>query len=264
MEIANSVVDEFIARRDKGELTAREEDSYLNQALIRQGEQDQDGLTFDDVRVACATLLSAGVDTTSGMMTWFVLHAAMNRDIQQRLREELQATLVDGKLTPDSISASTTPYLFAFTRESHRVTSSVATHVFRTIPENFEVHGHAFLKGTVICFDGYSKGVDPAMVEDPLAFNPDRWLPESVEARKGTPSEVIDHPLFSSSFSQGARRCPGSRVARNEGHIMLAQLVLDWEMMAPSVKHWKDVPCGQATLTVPLPMPRIEMKPLFK
>ena len=95
-------------------------------------------------------------------------------------------------------------------------------------------------------------------------FKPDRWLSESVEARKGNPSEVIDRPLYSLPFNQGARRCPGSRVARNDGHIMLAQLVLDWEMTAPSAKCWKDIPYGQATLTVPLLMPRIEKKPLFK
>jgi cytochrome P450 len=266
MEIANSIVDDFVARRDRGELTEGEKDSYLNQALIRQSEQDQEkgGLTFDEVKMSCAGLLSAGVDTTSGMMSWFVLHVAMNPNVQQRLREELQATLVNGKLTADSLSSSTTPYLFAVTRESHRLTSPIPTHVFRIIPENFEVHGRSFPEKTVICFDGYSKGVDPEIVDDPLTFNPDRWMPEGVEARKGTPSEVIDHPLFSLPFGQGARRCPGSRVARNEGHIMLAQLVLDWEMTTPSVKHWKDVPYGQATLTVPMPMPRIEMTPLFK
>ena len=34
MEIAQGIVDEFVARRDKGELAAREQDSYLDQALI--------------------------------------------------------------------------------------------------------------------------------------------------------------------------------------------------------------------------------------
>lgn len=69
------------------------------------------------------------------------------------------------------------------------------------------------------------------MVSDPDQFKPDRWLPEAVEARKGTPAAMLDHPFFKGPFSEGARKCPGSRVAKSESLCLLvAQLILDWEM----------------------------------
>jgi cytochrome P450 len=89
-------------------------------------------------------------------------------------------------------------------------------------------------------------------------FRPERWLPEAVEARKGTAAEVLDHPLFSGPFSQGARRCPGSRVSRNEVLILLSQLILDWEITTP-VKSWKDVTVVLDTVNAPL-LPKIEFK----
>ena len=55
----------------------------------------------------------------------------------------------------------------------------------------------------------------------------------AIDARKGTPAEVLDHPYYRDPFSQGSRKCPGSRVANNEVLILLSQMVLDWRMEAP-------------------------------
>jgi hypothetical protein len=68
---------------------------------------------------------------------------------------------------------------------------------------------------------------------------------------KGTKAEFLDHAFFSSPFGQGARRCPGSRVARNESMALLAQCVLDWKMSIPSVSHYQEVATGLDTLFTP-------------
>jgi hypothetical protein len=64
-----------------------------------------------------------------------------------------------------------------------------------------------------------------------------------VASRKGTKSEVLDHPLLRDPFSQGARRCPGSRVATNEILAMISQLVLDWKISVcdESIKSLEDI-----------------------
>jgi hypothetical protein len=72
-------------------------------------------------------------------------------------------------------------------------------------------------------------------------FRPGWWLQNDVEAREGTPAAQLDHPLFSGLFSQGARRCPDSRVSKNEAFILFARLVLDWKMSSP-IKYWKGGP----------------------
>jgi cytochrome P450 len=90
-------------------------------------------------------------------------------------------------------------------------------------------------------FDALTSQMDPNLVPDPMAFKPERWLADAVQARKGTPSTIIDHPFFSGPFSQGARRCPGSRVANFEVQAMIAQLLLDYKIEGPADMHWNDV-----------------------
>lgn len=80
----------------------------------------------------------------------------------------------------------------------------------KTSNEGVTLHGVDVPADNVVVFDSISKAFDPNLVEgDPDAFVPDRWLPEAVQARKGTPAAVLDHPLFFSPFSAGACMCPG-------------------------------------------------------
>ena len=104
------------------------------------------------------------------------------------------------------------------------------------------IHGSVIPKDSLFVLDAFSVGMDPEIVDHPFEFRPERWLPDAVKARRGTPAEILDHPYYRSAFSQGSRKCPGSRVASNEVLIMLSQLVLDWKMAMPSeVQSVKDV-----------------------
>jgi len=242
------------------EMTLKQKNSYANQAFERQLVDDS--ITLEECESLVAGLLSAGVDTTGNMLTWRILHMAMHPEVQEKLYQEL-IELVDkktGHLTEDAISTAKTPYLHACLRESHRCGNAVPVVPIKTFDTPIEVHGVTLPAGSVIALDGYTTGMNPDLVEDPTEYRPERFLKSAVEARKGTPAEIIDHAFFSGPFSQGARRCPGSRVANLEAHVFIAQLVLDWKMSIPSLKHWKDCPYGQDTLTVAR-LPKVEFTP---
>merc|ERR1719203_2039752 len=66
---------------------------------------------------------------------------------------------------------------------------------------------------------------DSEYVDEPRTFNPERWTAPAVTSRKGTKSEVLDHPFLRDPFSQ---------VAMNEILAMISQLVLDWKISVPS------------------------------
>jgi cytochrome P450 len=263
LDIARVKIDAVLEKRAKGELTEEEASSYLNQAMDRQMEQAEttdDPVTVDEVKSIAVALLTASVDTTSGLIAWNLVHIAQNPDVQERIRQELMtATGGTGKLTPEAVSPKAVPYLHAAIRESHRLTSPSPLSAFRIMPGDVQVHGVTLPENSMVVFDGYSKGVDPTLVEDADTFKPSRFLPEAVESRKGKPSEVIDHPLFSGPFSQGARRCPGSRVSRNEVNILLSQLILDYDITC-EVDSWKDVKVCLDTVYAPV-MPKIEFTP---
>jgi cytochrome P450 len=101
-------------------------------------------------------------------------------------------------------------------------------------------------------FNTLAVQMDPTIVEDPMEFRPERWLKDAVEERKGTPSSIVDHPFYSGPFSQGSRRCPGSRVAYLEVQSILATLLLDWEIEGPKEHiHWSEVKGKLQTFFVP-------------
>jgi cytochrome P450 len=86
------------------------------------------------------------------------------------------------------------------------------------------VHGVDLPAGSVVALDTLSQAVDPALVgDDAKEFKPERFLQSAVEARAGTAASMMDHSFFSDPFSQGARKCPGRRVANFEALALLAQ-----------------------------------------
>ena len=146
-------------------------------------------------------------------------------------------------------------------RETHRLTPAIFINLIKEIQTtSATIHGVDLPPGSVVAFDSYGPGMNPAFLDDPESFNPDRWLPEAVSARKGTPKETIDHPLFSTPFSHGARRCPGSRVADLEVKALLARLILAWELKLPSGLTLKDVKSELGTTFTPV-WPEFEFVP---
>lgn len=234
-----------------------EERCYASRAQQRATESNGEWQE-EDVLHVLSGLTSAGVDTTAGYLSWRVLHVALDEQVQDHIFQELP----EGDLTVDSLHPHKAPYLHACIRESHRLANANVTIPIKKLQQDMDVHGVLLKKGEVVVLDGYSQGVDPDIVgEDALDFKPERFLPETVMARKGTKAgDILDHALFGGPFSQGARRCPGSRVAQWEAVVLLAQLVKDWKMSVPGVSHWREVPYGLKTVTTAT-IPPLEFTP---
>jgi cytochrome P450 len=234
-EIAKKKYEAFRKRSDEHDLTESEKQSYLGRAIARQAEDDSK-ISESDLGELIDISLIAGIDTTSSLLSWNIMHLAMNQDVQDKLRTELVETVAKhGGLNSQALKKSSSPYLHAVIRESHRLTpAGPITCMKENSLSEVEIHGTVVPMGSLFCLDAFSVGMDPEFVLDPKAFRPQRWLPEAVESRKGTPSEIIDHGFYKDPFSQGSRKCPGSRVASNEVLIMVSQLILDWKISAPS------------------------------
>jgi len=243
-EVGLKKIHDFIDRFDKDELDDMERASYLASAIERQ--RTSGGVTEEEMIELCLFALFVGVDTTSSVTAWNLMHLAMNTEEQEKLHSELSAAVTEKgseggtKVNADVLGRSTSPYLHMCVRESHRVTPAFAAAIWKSNSRSdVEVYGETIPKGSMVQLGHIS--YDPDFVEDPMTFSPERWTDEAIAARAGTKSEVLDHPVLRDPFSQGARRCPGSRVANNEILAMIAQLVLDWKISAPTVKTLADV-----------------------
>jgi cytochrome P450 len=73
--------------------------------------------------------------------------------------------------------------------------------------------------------------MDPRFVDDPSSYVPERFLPDAVLARAGTPSgAALDHPCFADPFGRGKRRCLGSNLAIAEISVLAARMIQDYEV----------------------------------
>lgn len=247
-DIGRQKIRSFMERLVKNELNENEKASYLARAIERQSMENAN-VSIQEVQELAWTGLFAAVDTTSASLGWNLLNIAREPQVQEKLYQEISsvAAVHGGVLTAEAFGKDTTPYLRAVLRETHRLTPSSALAFLKKVgSDNVEIHGKKLNKGAVVALESYSLGVDPEYMDDPEQFRPERWLPDAVAARAGTPSQILDHPFFKEPFSQGPRRCPGSRVATNEMLVFLAQLVLDWKISSP-VTSLKDIKYSQQT-----------------
>lgn len=261
------VVDSFVNTMERGELSEDQQHSYLASALNRQ--QEGGAMDAKDLKEIAWTLLVTSVDTTSSLLGPAILNLALNPAVQQRLALELHEHLGGEGIREDMVAgkAPGLEYLNAVLRECHRTRPGLGPVVhFKRPVQDLELHGYHIPRETLVGFDSHSVQNDPDIVPDAERFRPERWLPEEVSARKGTPAQVIDHGLLSKPFSSGARVCPAARVANIEAQCIIARLVMDWqfELADPSIatiEHLTSVPF-QVGLFDPFPKLRITPRSL--
>ena len=198
------------------------------QNLVNRGT-----LKEEDLAEMGPVLVMAGVDTTAYVMSWLFLNLAENVDVQSKLAAELKKTLKGEDIT-SAEQLDALPYLKACIRESHRLNPSTPI-MTKKLDKDIDVQsgdGSAYhvKAGQRISLNLRGYPMDPKYLESPNEYRPERFLKDSVQARKGTPAEVIDHPAFADPFGRGKRRCLGSSVAINEIEILTARLFQDYEL----------------------------------
>ncbi|KAL9186855.1 hypothetical protein ACHAXT_010575 [Thalassiosira profunda] len=195
--------------------------------LVSRGKMEN-----EDIQSVFAPLLMAGVDTTAYVMSWLYLNLASNPEVQTKLAQELKAVLNGADVTTKA-QLDSLPYLQACVRESHRLTPPAPVSQ-KKLKEDVEVvvgdTAYTVPAEARISLNLRAYPMDPRFVESPEQYMPERFLPEAIEARKGTPAEIIDHPSFADPFGRGKRRCLGANVAIAEIAVLAARLVQDWEI----------------------------------
>eukprot|EP00531_Pseudo-nitzschia_arenysensis_P018361 CAMPEP_0116117024 /NCGR_PEP_ID=MMETSP0329-20121206/1350_1 /TAXON_ID=697910 /ORGANISM="Pseudo-nitzschia arenysensis, Strain B593" /LENGTH=568 /DNA_ID=CAMNT_0003610557 /DNA_START=329 /DNA_END=2035 /DNA_ORIENTATION=- len=196
---------------------------------------NREAFSKEDLAEVQGPLLMAGVDTTAYVMGWFYLNMASNPEVQTKLANELYATLKGGDVTTVDQMESL-HYLKNCFRESHRLTPPAAISV-KTLDRTIDVfspldeRSYNIPEGQRVSLNLRGLPMDPKYVENPAVFSPERFSPENVEARKGTPSEIaLDHPYMNDPFGRGKRRCLGANIAIAEMTVLAARLLQDWEI----------------------------------
>jgi cytochrome P450 len=187
-------------------LLARDEDAGAASAA-------GSGLTDREVRDEVMTLLLAGHETTANALTWAWYELGRDPAALTRLEDEVRRAVGDRPVTVDDLPAM--PFNLAVIEEALRL-HPPAYVTSRELRRELELGGHRLPPRSLVLI--YIRGVHhrAEYFPDPLAFRPERMLPEAKKARPR------HHYL---PFGAGPRICIGAHFALLEAQLCLATMV---------------------------------------
>lgn len=198
------IADGRAANVDKGDVLSM---------LLLARDEDGTGLSDAQVRDEVMTLLLAGHETTANTFTWTWYELGRNPAALAKLEEEITRVLGGRAVTTDDLP--NLPWTAAVIDEAMRL-HPPAYQTGREAKTDVTIGGHRFPARSIIIINirGIHRRAD--YFPQPLAFRPERMLPEQKKARPR------HHYL---PFGAGPRVCIGSHFALMEAQLCLATMV---------------------------------------
>jgi cytochrome P450 len=152
-------------------------------------------------------------DTMHSSMNFLLYNLAKHPEVQEKVFQEAKEVLghdFRGEITEKDVNQF--HYLEAVIKESLRLFPPVPF-VARILSSEKKIGSFIFPKGAEVYLSLYAMMRSSKNFDDPLTFNPDRFY------------GVEKMPLSFSSFSIGARKCPGGRIAINVLKIVVTKML---------------------------------------
>ncbi len=188
-------------------------DAPLVHALINTTDP-QTGQSLSD-REICDELvvfMLAGHDTTSTTLSYALWASGRDPVVQERVVDEV-SELGDRGLTPDDVRRL--PYTVQVVAEALRLCPP-ASAIGRLVLQDIEVDGYRLEAGTFAVVAIYAMHRDPALWDNPSAFDPERFSPE--RSRDRSRWQYLP-------FGGGPRKCIGDHFAILEVTMALATII---------------------------------------
>jgi cytochrome P450 len=186
-------------------------DDVLSTLLAtRDGDEEADALTEDELVGQLFVLFLAGHDTTKNALAWTLLLLVQHPEILADVLDELRRVLGGDPPTHDQLSRL--PLLDRVIKESLRLLPP-APFTGRMTVQPTELAGVELPARTEVFLSPYCLHRDPELYPDPQRFRPARW-----ETGSRSPFEYAP-------FGAGPRMCIGAAFAMLELQIVLAMLL---------------------------------------
>ncbi|KAF2702911.1 cytochrome P450 [Pleomassaria siparia CBS 279.74] len=203
-----------------GEKTEIEGSKHLFK-ILESASDPQTGrkLSAVELRSETATLIGAGMDTTSTAIASMFFYLSHHRDVQERAAAELRRTFASLDDIRLGSQLSSCGFLFACINESMRMSPPAGGALWREVEgEGAVIDGH-FLPATSEVGTGiYAINHNRNLFPDPDDFDPDRW---SCAGR-------ADKEAFA-PFSFGSRSCVGKSLSMVELSLLMAHVLWKYQ-----------------------------------
>ncbi|CEJ05050.1 hypothetical protein RMCBS344292_18998 [Rhizopus microsporus] len=212
--------------------------------LMLEAQQRGEGLATDEeLKHNVSGFFLAGHDTTSETLSFYFYNIAKNKDVQRKLREELNAVLGDKPVDviPTLEQLKSMEYLNCTIKENLRLNGPADNVLPRVATEDMVVDGTPIPKGTVVNVDIHAIHHDTRYWKDPYKFVPERFLPGG------------EHDSHSGMtwlpFGNGARQCLGMNFSLAEQRLVIAMTVRKYDIEVPKDSIHYDHPILESSKT---------------
>ncbi|KAH7345800.1 cytochrome P450 [Pyrenochaeta sp. MPI-SDFR-AT-0127] len=165
-------------------------------------------------------LIVAGSDTVAAVLASSCYELIRKPEYIKTLRKELESISKEDGINTASLAKA--PLLNAIVNEALRLHHPVPSGLVRQTPPEGIMLGETFIPGNItVTVPFHALQRSPASFAEPNDFIPERWT---------TRPELVLHPEAFAPFSLGRYNCVGKRLAQTEIWLMLAKIVMNFDM----------------------------------
>ncbi|CAL0318186.1 unnamed protein product [Lupinus luteus] len=212
----NALLEELLAKRKASSVT---HDDFLEQ-LIRNSDSNYNS-SDEEIIEQIITILYAGYESVSSTAMMSVKYLHDNPRALQAIREEHFALQQNKR--PEELTNWNDYKKMSFTRavifETLRL-ANVVNGLTRRTTSDLELNGIIIPKGWKIYLYKRETNLDPFFYQEPLTFNPWRWLEKGSESQN-----------YNMLYGAGGRECPGKELSISRISLFLHHFVTKyrWE-----------------------------------
>ncbi|XP_076916327.1 flavonoid 3',5'-hydroxylase 1-like [Bidens hawaiensis] len=219
---------EFNFKMSQGEMGRGGKKDFVQILLDHKDENDGSVRSLNMTQMKALLLyyhfvLIAGTDTTETTVEWAMAIIMQNPNVMKRVQEELLEIVGLNNMVEESYLPNL-HYLNATFKETLRLYPIVPFLVPRSTSKACTIGGYAIPKGCTIFINVWSIHRDPRYWDNPLEFNPDRFLTDKWDYKGNNLTFFL--------FGSGRRSCAGAPLAEKMIMLILASLLhsLDWSL----------------------------------
>ncbi|KAM0934670.1 putative cytochrome P450 [Dioscorea sansibarensis] len=230
-EIFKRIIDQKKGKKEVGE----KEKDFL-EFMLRLEKEGADAkttppFTITHVKALLMDMVVGGTDTTSNTVEWAMAEMMKKPEIMRRVQEELDKVVGKDTVVEES-HISKLPYLGAVIKEVLRLHPALPLLVPHCPSSPSTIAGFYIPQGSRVFVNVWVIHRDPCLWENPLEFNPERFL--ALDGVRKWDYSGNDFSYF--PFGSGRRVCAGIAMAERMVGYALASLLhaFDWELPSGS------------------------------
>ncbi|NXF85017.1 CP2DE protein, partial [Eubucco bourcierii] len=186
-------------------------------------EAEENGFTYDNLRLVAADLFGAGTETTSTTLRWAVLYMLLHPEVQRKVQDDIDKVI--GRDRPPTMADQLNmPYTNAVIHEVQRYGDIVPAGLPHMTYRDTELQGFFIPKGTTVITNLSSVLKDEMVWEKPNEFYPEHFLDAN--------GQFVKREAFL-PFSAGRRVCLGEQLARMELFLFFTSLLQKFTFVLP-------------------------------